>query len=145
MKSNSVSAEKDISSDISSKPRHVGNDNTSHGHKVGVPQRKNIFQDFSTRFKEIFFHDDPLYEFKDQPKRKKLLLGIQSFFPIVGWARDYNIKKFRGDLIAGLTIASLCIPQVPRIAWLLICTSVYGCTTAYVLVYLMFFDLLMFS
>jgi high affinity sulfate transporter 1 len=111
MKSNSVSAEKDISSDISSKPRHVGNDNTSRGYKVGVPQRKNLFQDFSTTFKEIFFHDDPLYEFKDQPKRKKLLLGIQSFFPIVGWARDYNIKKFRGDLIAGLTIASLCIPQ----------------------------------
>lgn len=120
MKNNSVSDENDVGSDTSSQPRHVGNNNDSHGHKlgdtqnhkVGVPQRKGLLHDFSETFKEIFFHDDPLYEFKDQPKSKKLLLGIQSFFPIVGWARDYNLKKFKGDLIAGLTIASLCIPQV---------------------------------
>ncbi|KAG9129559.1 hypothetical protein Leryth_023899 [Lithospermum erythrorhizon] len=32
-------------------------------------------------------------------------------FPILEWGRKYNLTKFRGDLIAGLTIASLCIPQ----------------------------------
>ncbi|KAF3325335.1 putative high-affinity sulfate transporter [Carex littledalei] len=132
MKDNSVSAENDISSDISSQPRHVGNDNNSHGHKVEVPQRKNLLSDFAASTKELFFHDDPLYEFKDQPKRKKLLLGIQSFFPIVGWARDYNLKKFRGDFIAGLTIASLCIPQDIGYAKLANVAPQYGLYTSFV-------------
>ncbi|KAF3326408.1 High affinity sulfate transporter 2 [Carex littledalei] len=132
MRGNSVSAENDISSDISSKPRHVGNDNSSHGHKVEVPRRNNLLRDFSATTKELFFHDDPLYEFKDQPKRKKLLLGIQSFFPIVGWARDYNLFKFRGDLIAGLTIASLCIPQDIGYAKLANVEPQYGLYTSFV-------------
>ncbi|PQQ00811.1 sulfate transporter 1.3-like [Prunus yedoensis var. nudiflora] len=46
-----------------------------------------------------------------QHQRRKLVLGFEALFPILRWARDYNLTKFRGDLIAGLTIASLCIPQ----------------------------------
>ncbi|GJY33780.1 sulfate transporter 1.3 [Tanacetum coccineum] len=59
----------------------------------------------------MFFSDDPLRPFKDQPKSRKLMLGLEAIFPILEWGRSYNRKKFRGDLIAGLTIASLCIPQ----------------------------------
>ncbi|WZY77160.1 hypothetical protein YC2023_023544 [Brassica napus] len=82
-----------------------------HRHKVGVPPKQNMFHDFMYTFKETFFHDDPLRHFKDQPKSKKFMLGLQSVFPVFDWGRNYNLKKFRGDLIAGLTIASLCIPQ----------------------------------
>ncbi|KAG0499370.1 hypothetical protein HPP92_004061 [Vanilla planifolia] len=39
------------------------------------------------------------------------MLGLQSLFPILKWGSEYNFTKFKGDLIAGLTIASLCIPQ----------------------------------
>ncbi|CAA6664443.1 unnamed protein product [Spirodela intermedia] len=53
----------------------------------------------------------PLRPFKDQPKRKKIILGLQAFFPILDWGRRYDLTKFKGDLVAGLTIASLCIPQ----------------------------------
>ncbi|KAJ4820319.1 sulfate transporter 1 [Rhynchospora pubera] len=111
---------------------HIGNDNSSHGHKVGVPPRNNLLHDFSATFKEVFLHDDPLYEFRNQPKRKKLLLGIQFFFPIVGWAREYNFKKFQGDLIAGLTIASLCIPQDIGYAKLANVPPNYGLYTSFV-------------
>lgn len=99
----------EISPVDTSSPRQA---NTPYVHKVEVPPKQNLFNEFMYTFKETFFHDDPLRHFKDQSKSKKLMLGIQSVFPVIEWGRKYNLKMFRGDLIAGLTIASLCIPQV---------------------------------
>ncbi|KAJ6394571.1 hypothetical protein OIU77_023721 [Salix suchowensis] len=50
-------------------------------------------------------------EFKNQTWRKKLLLGLQFLFPIFQWAPEYRLKLLRSDIISGLTIASLAIPQ----------------------------------
>lgn len=83
-----------------------------HPHKVGIPPRQNTFKEFKSVVKETFFHDDPLRCFKHQTKFRKFILGIEAVFPILNWGRNYNAAKFRGDIIAGLTIASLCIPQV---------------------------------
>jgi sulfate transporter 3 len=33
-------------------------------------------------------------------------------FPIFQWAPEYRLKLLRSDIISGLTIASLAIPQV---------------------------------
>ncbi|XP_020672402.1 sulfate transporter 1.2 [Dendrobium catenatum] len=85
--------------------------NLPAAYKVGVPPRKNFVNEFTERVKETLFPDDPLRAYKNQPKSKQFLLGLQSFFPILSWVREYNLKKFKGDLIAGFTIASLCIPQ----------------------------------
>ncbi|KAK7282788.1 hypothetical protein RIF29_11847 [Crotalaria pallida] len=82
-----------------------------HAHKVGIPPKQNLFNEFKTTIKETFFADEPLRHFKDQTNRRKVVLSIEAIFPILSWSRTYNLKKFRGDLIAGLTIASLCIPQ----------------------------------
>jgi len=46
---------------------------------------------------------------------KILLSFLGGIFPILHWAPNYSPTKFRNDLLAGLTIASLCIPQVQRI------------------------------
>lgn len=96
--------------------RSSSSDNQAHDdryiHKVGVPPKQKLFKEIKSAVKETFFHDDPLRSFKDQSKRRKFILGIQAVFPILEWGRKYNLTKFRGDLIAGLTIASLCIPQV---------------------------------
>ncbi|XVF64724.1 hypothetical protein PTKIN_Ptkin09bG0190400 [Pterospermum kingtungense] len=100
--------EMDIGS-LSSSRRHVHN--TQYLHKVGVPPKQNLFREFTATVKETLFADDPLRHFKDQPKSRKLILGVQAIFPILEWGRSYSWRKFRGDLIAGLTIASLCIPQ----------------------------------
>lgn len=89
-------------------------DSLPYVHKVGVPPKQSLFHEFKATVKETFFHDDPLRQFKDQPGLKRLFLGIQAVFPILEWGRCYNLSKFKGDLIAGLTIASLCIPQVSR-------------------------------
>ncbi|KAF5780003.1 putative SLC26A/SulP transporter, STAS domain superfamily [Helianthus annuus] len=80
-------------------------------HKIGVPPKPDLLKEFKTTVKETFFPDDPLRSFKDQPRSRKFILSAQAIFPILEWGRSYNITKFRGDLIAGLTIASLCIPQ----------------------------------
>lgn len=94
----------------SSSHRHMGS-----GYKVGVPPKKNLFAEFSDAVKETFFADDPLRQYKDLPKSKKIWLGLQHVFPVLDWSRKYSLGKFKGDLIAGLTIASLCIPQVSKL------------------------------
>ncbi|BBH05665.1 slufate transporter 2 [Prunus dulcis] len=48
---------------------------------------------------------------KNQPALKSVVSIQQEIFPILVWGRSYNISKFKHDLLAGLTIASLCIPQ----------------------------------
>lgn len=90
----------------------IPSQNVPYIHKVGIPPKQGLLKEFKTTVKETFFSDDPLRPFKDQPKSRQFMLGLQAVFPILEWGRNYNLKKFRGDLIAGLTIASLCIPQV---------------------------------
>ncbi|KAL0334465.1 UNVERIFIED_CONTAM: Sulfate transporter 1.3 [Sesamum angustifolium] len=103
-----VATETDIASAASSR-RYA--ENAPYVHKVGMPPKQSLFQEFTYMFKETFFHDDPLRPFKDQPRSRKLQLGIQAVFPILEWGRKYKLHMLKGDLIAGLTIASLCIPQ----------------------------------
>ena len=91
--------------------RHLSN-NLPYVHKVGKPPRQKLGMEIAATLKETFFHDDPLRPFKNQTKSRKLVLGLQALFPILEWGREYNLSKFKGDLIAGLSIASLCIPQV---------------------------------
>ncbi|QCE15861.1 sulfate transporter 1.3-like [Vigna unguiculata] len=110
---------------------------SSHGqvpqvHKVAVPPRQNLFKEFQDTIKETFFADDPLRPFKDQSKSKKFILGIEAIFPILKWGRSYNLKKFRGDLISGLTIASLCIPQDIGYAKLAHLAPQYGLYSSFV-------------
>lgn len=81
-------------------------------HSVGRPEKQSIWKDLGDTIKETFFPDDPLKTYKDQPVSKKFVLGLRAVFPIFDWGRQYNFTKFRHDLIAGITIASLCIPQV---------------------------------
>lgn len=85
-----------------------------HIHELGRPPKQPLLKELQHGFKETFFADEPLRAYKDQPGAKKFLLILQSIFPILEWGRTYNFSKFKGDLIAGLTIASLCVPQVRR-------------------------------
>ncbi|ESW08214.1 hypothetical protein PHAVU_009G028400 [Phaseolus vulgaris] len=48
--------------------------------------------------------------------KKKTYLGravsfLESLFPILCWFKNYKASKFKNDLLAGLTLASLSIPQ----------------------------------
>lgn len=80
-------------------------------HRVEVPPPQPFFKSLKYSLKETFFPDDPLRKFKNQPTSKRLLLGIQYFFPIFEWGPHYTFQFLKSDLIAGITIASLAIPQ----------------------------------
>lgn len=103
----------DFDDDVSSRTgsSHHRTDSIQHGYKVGFPPKKGLLAEFSDAVKETFFADDPLREYKDQPRSKKLWLSLQHVFPVLDWGRHYTFGKFKGDFVAGLTIASLCIPQ----------------------------------
>ncbi|RDX63224.1 putative sulfate transporter 3.4 [Mucuna pruriens] len=80
-------------------------------HAVQLPPQQTTLHKFRHRVSEIFFPDDPLFRFKNQTCFKKFLLALQYLFPIFQWAPQYNLTLLRSDLISGLTIASLAIPQ----------------------------------
>ncbi|CAM0912146.1 unnamed protein product [Alopecurus aequalis] len=80
-------------------------------YKVGYPPEKNLATQFTDTLRETFFHDNPLRQYKGQSVSTRFMMGLQFLFPILGWGRNYNFSKFKSDLIAGLTIASLCVPQ----------------------------------
>ncbi|PWA96190.1 SLC26A/SulP transporter [Artemisia annua] len=80
-------------------------------HKVETPPKRSSLQKLKNRLKETFFPDDPLRQFKGQSIRQKWLLGFQYIFPILQWGPQYNLNLFKSDVVSGLTIASLAIPQ----------------------------------
>lgn len=80
--------------------------------EVRLPPPTTTVKKLRHRLSEIFFPDDPLHRFKDQTLSRKFVLGLQFFFPIFQWAPHYSFKLLKSDVIAGLTIASLAIPQV---------------------------------
>ncbi|RDX79267.1 putative sulfate transporter 3.4 [Mucuna pruriens] len=80
-------------------------------HKVRLPPERTTLQKLRHRLSEIFFPDDPLHRFKNQTCLMKILLALQYLFPIFQWAPLYNLSLLRSDIISGLTIASLAIPQ----------------------------------
>nr|GMD63340.1 probable sulfate transporter 3.3 [Ipomoea batatas] len=80
-------------------------------HRVEEPPKRSTWQKLKGRLKETFFPDDPFRQFKNQPLKHRLILGAQYFFPILQWGPQYSFKLFKSDIISGLTIASLAIPQ----------------------------------
>uniref|UniRef100_A0A0D9VQP4 STAS domain-containing protein n=1 Tax=Leersia perrieri TaxID=77586 RepID=A0A0D9VQP4_9ORYZ len=57
---------------------------------------------------------------------------LQGLFPILDWWKSYNLKFFRSDLMAGLTLASLSIPQSIGYATLAKLDPQYGLYTSVV-------------
>ncbi|GAB2213544.1 hypothetical protein Droror1_Dr00017853, partial [Drosera rotundifolia] len=86
-------------------------ENVEGVHRVAVPPPRPFFQSLKMSLKETFFPDDPLRQFKSQPGSRRVILGMQYVFPFLEWAPRYSFEYLKSDLIAGITIASLAIPQ----------------------------------
>nr|GEW85537.1 probable sulfate transporter 3.4 [Tanacetum cinerariifolium] len=80
-------------------------------HSVCLPPQKSTLQKLRHRLSEVFFPDDPLHGFKNQTRFTKCVLALKFFFPIFEWAPNYTFELLRSDVVSGLTIASLAIPQ----------------------------------
>nr|XP_010926257.1 low affinity sulfate transporter 3 [Elaeis guineensis] len=69
---------------------------------------------------------------KSSSPLKCIISALYSLFPILRWARNYDLKSFRSDLMAGLTLASLGIPQSIGYANLAKLSPQYGLYTSVV-------------
>lgn len=79
--------------------------------EVEIPPKKPFLQTLKSSLKETFFPDDPFKQFKNQPHSRGFVLALQYFVPILEWAPRYTFDFFKADFIAGITIASLAVPQ----------------------------------
>ncbi|KAK6130173.1 hypothetical protein DH2020_036089 [Rehmannia glutinosa] len=100
--------------------------------EVQVPPTKPFFHTLKSSLKETFFPDDPFKQFKKQPISRKFLLGLQYFVPILEWAPRYTFEFFKADFIAGITIASLAVPQGISYAGLASLPPVMGLYSSFV-------------
>ncbi|WCJ23844.1 sulfate transporter 3 1 [Euphorbia peplus] len=88
-----------------------GNTDYHCPHRVAIPPAKPFLKSLKSGLKETLFPDDPFRQFKNQPVSRKVALGLQYFVPILEWAPRYTFNFFKADVIAGITIASLAVPQ----------------------------------
>ncbi|KAK4370220.1 hypothetical protein RND71_009695 [Anisodus tanguticus] len=80
-------------------------------HRVNYATPRSFGTTLKANLKETFFPDDPFHELKNEPISRRFLKGTQYFVPIFEWLPKYSFKLFKYDLLAGITIASLAIPQ----------------------------------
>lgn len=106
-------------------------------HRVCLPPHKTTLQKLKLKLSEIFFPDDPLHRFKNQTWLNKFVSGLQFLFPIFQWAPNYSTELLKSDIVSGLTIASLAIPQVIITSYLLL----YTCHIYYLNIFSVFFFL----
>ncbi|EEF45243.1 sulfate transporter, putative [Ricinus communis] len=89
----------------------MGNTDFQCPHPVAIPPEKPFLKSLKSGLKETLFPDDPFRQFKKQPASRKFILGLQYFVPFLEWAPRYTFGSFKSDLISGITIASLAVPQ----------------------------------
>ncbi|XWS72005.1 hypothetical protein CRYUN_Cryun02cG0003500 [Craigia yunnanensis] len=84
---------------------------TNSSHMVNFAAPRGFSTTFKSDCKETFFPDDPFHKFKNDKPLLKAKKTIQYFIPLFEWLPKYNLRLLRYDLLAGITITSLAIPQ----------------------------------
>ncbi|KAF3328405.1 sulfate transporter 3.5 [Carex littledalei] len=79
--------------------------------KVNLTKNRTFGQAIGSDLKETFFPDNPFGGFKKLSPGLRVWYCLQYYIPILEWGPKYTFSYFRSDLLAGLTIASLAIPQ----------------------------------
>ena len=84
-------------------------------HKVPVPQ-SNMMAEAKytlTPLRDLLVEDDdPFRDYRGQTTLTQAKLFLFNLFPIFQWGLNYKLSDLPGDIIGGLTIASLAVPQV---------------------------------
>ncbi|KAL1318626.1 probable sulfate transporter 3.5 isoform X2 [Arachis ipaensis] len=110
-------------------------------HGVNFATRREFATKLKSGLRETFFPDDPFRQFKNEERPwRRVAKGVQYFVPIFEWLPNYSMRLFWSDLIAGLTITSLAIPQGISYAKLANLPPVIGLYSSFVppLVYAIF-------
>ncbi|KAJ3671075.1 hypothetical protein LUZ60_008501 [Juncus effusus] len=111
-----------------------------HHYRVNLSSERTFTSALKSSLKETFFPDDPFRNFTGLPMHKKAWNGLKYFVPVLDWAPKYTLSNLWGDMLAGVTIASLAIPQGISYAGLAKLPPVIGLYSSFVppLVYAVF-------
>ncbi|XP_028804965.1 probable sulfate transporter 3.5 [Neltuma alba] len=102
-------------------------------HAVNLSESRGFIRKFKAGLKETFFPDDPFRQFRNETEgRRRSIKALQYFIPIFEWLPNYSFRLFLSDLLAGLTITSLAIPQGISYAKLAAIPPIVGLYTAFV-------------
>ncbi|XP_024968879.1 low affinity sulfate transporter 3-like [Cynara cardunculus var. scolymus] len=96
------------------------------------PDPPGFRQEFLGSFRNTVFCSKNKKLSSSQPPLACFGSFLRSVFPILNWARDYKASMFKNDLLSGLTLASLCIPQSIGYAALAQLKPQYGLYTSVV-------------
>ncbi|XP_020587195.1 probable sulfate transporter 3.5 [Phalaenopsis equestris] len=78
---------------------------------VNLSNHTPFSKHLKSQLKETFFPDDPFRHISDHPPLRRTWAVLCYYIPILQWAPKYKHTLFASDLLAGITIASLAIPQ----------------------------------
>lgn len=78
---------------------------------LDAPEPPGLVKEFISSIKETI---SPSESSSRKTPSRRALSFLQGVFPILIWGRGYKASMFKSDLLAGLTLASLCIPQVAK-------------------------------
>ena len=93
---------------------------------VSIPEKGSFVTEIRSTLKETFFPDNPIRTLQKQTPRERFFTTIAYVFPVFNWAQGYTLLNLKDDVIAGLTIGSLCIPQDIGYAKLAGLPPIYG-------------------
>lgn len=81
---------------------------------LNSPDPPSVWQELTGSIREAFFprNKHSSSSRANQTWSTSTYSFLQGLFPILNWGRNYKASKFKSDLMAGLTLASLSIPQV---------------------------------
>ncbi|XP_043715853.1 low affinity sulfate transporter 3-like [Telopea speciosissima] len=84
---------------------------------LNAPNPPSLWREFVESIKDNFFidHGSMFSSSSTQKQRWRFAIWVfrvfRALFPVFDWGRSYKLSKFKSDLMAGLTLASLSIPQ----------------------------------
>ncbi|KAM3243473.1 hypothetical protein ACQJBY_055420 [Aegilops geniculata] len=80
--------------------------------RVPVPQARPFLHILGAHLKETFFPDDPFRAVaREDGHGRRAVAALRYLFPCLEWLPCYTLRALRSDLIAGVTVASLAVPQ----------------------------------
>ncbi|KAI7233594.1 sulfate permease [Hortaea werneckii] len=91
---------------------------------------------------ESYFEDEPTishYLREQVPGREEVIEYSKSLFPVIYWIGNYNLQWLAGDLVAGITVGAVVVPQGMAYAQLAELPVEYGLYTSFMGVLIYFF------
>ncbi|XWS15046.1 hypothetical protein CRYUN_Cryun35bG0060700 [Craigia yunnanensis] len=76
---------------------------------INSPEPPRLWQELVSAVRGSVFPDGR--KNSSSTKGRRTMSFLKGIFPILSWGRTYKASKFKDDLMAGLTLASLSIPQ----------------------------------